>query len=247
MVVDVAVVTGGAGGLGQFIARELADHGLRVVIADTDQDAALELVGQLQARGNRATFIHTDAADVAAIEQLMAQVADLGLLRVLVNNAGGWLPGPQFPEAADWRRSIDLNLVMPMLAAELAVPLMSGSGGSIVNISSSGGLGPQPYGSPEYGAAKAGLIRFTTCVADWVDQHQIRVNCVVPHWIGLERAKRQFEELSDEEKLASGGLVDPGLVAATVVTLALDGRSAGRVVVVRAGREPYDIHPVDDG
>ena len=85
MVVDVAVVTGGAGGLGQFIARELADHGLRVVIADTDQDAALELVGQLQTRGSRATFIHTDASDAAAIEQLMAQVADLGLLRVLVN------------------------------------------------------------------------------------------------------------------------------------------------------------------
>jgi 3-oxoacyl-[acyl-carrier protein] reductase len=135
---------------------------------------------------------------------------------------------------------------MPMLAAQLAVPLMRGSGGSIVNISSSGGLGPQPYGSPEYGAAKAGLIRFTTCVADWVDQHHIRVNCVVPHWIGLERAKQQFQALSDEAKQASGGLVDAGLVATTVVTLALDGESAGRVVVVRAGRDPYDIDPADD-
>jgi len=246
MVVDVAVVTGGAGGLGQLIARELADHGLHVLIADTDQVAALDLVDHLQALGNQADFIHTDAADAAAIERLMAQVADLGWLRVLVNNAGGWLPGPQYPGSAEWRRSIDLNLVMPMLAAQLAVPLMRGSGGSIVNISSSGGLGPQPYGSPEYGAAKAGLIRFTTCVADWVDQHQIRVNCVVPHWIGLERAKQQFEALSDEGKQASGGLVDPGLVATTVVTLALDGESAGRVVVVRAGRDPYDVGPADD-
>ena len=99
MVVDVAVVTGGAGGLGQLIARELADHGLHVVIADTDQGAALELVAQLQARRNRATFIHTDAAEAAGIEQLMAQVADLGWLRVLVNNAGAGCPARSIPEA----------------------------------------------------------------------------------------------------------------------------------------------------
>ena len=60
----------------------------------------------------------------------MLQVADLGTLRVLVNNAGGWLPGPQYPEAREWRRSIDLNLVVPMLTTQLAVPLMTNAGGS---------------------------------------------------------------------------------------------------------------------
>lgn len=109
---------------------------------------------------------------------------------MLVNNAGGWLPGPQYPDGREWRRSVDLNLVMPMLAAQLAVPMMINSGGSIVNVSSSGGMGSRAYGSPEYGAAKAGLIRFTSCVADWADGHRIRVNCVVPHWIGLDRARR---------------------------------------------------------
>lgn len=241
--VDLAVVTGGAGGLGRLITHRLAACRLLVVIADTDQAAAVELVSVLQAGGHEAVFVHTDAADAAAIEQLMDRVTDLGRLRVLINSAGGWLPGEQYPHTTGWRRSIDLNLVMPMLTAQIALPLMSGSHGSIVNVSSSGGLGSQPYASPEYGAAKAGLIRFTACVANWVDQHQVRVNCVVPHWIGLERARQQFEQMSDEDKRASGGLVDPDLVAGTVATLALDDVSNGRVVVLRGDREPYDIDP----
>ena len=74
-------------------------------------------------------------------ERLMGQVAGLGRLRVLINNADEWLPGPQYPAAALWRPSIDLDLVAPMLAARLARPLMSTSGDSIVNVAASGGLG----------------------------------------------------------------------------------------------------------
>ena len=244
MDVDLAVVTGGAGGLGRFITQRLAEQGLCVLIADTDHAAATQLVTELQDRGRRAVFVNTDAAEAVAVEQLMTQAADLGTLRVLVNNAGGWLPGPQYPEAREWRRSVDLNLVMPMLAAQLAIPMMINSGGSIVNVSSSGAMGSGSYGSPEYGAAKAGLIRFTSCVADWADVYRIRVNCVVPHWIGLDRARREFEQLTDQEKQDSGGLVDPDLVADTVATLALDDGSVGRVVVIRADREPYDLDPV---
>jgi NAD(P)-dependent dehydrogenase (short-subunit alcohol dehydrogenase family) len=72
--------------------------------------------------------VDTDAADAEAVEQLMTQAADVGTLRVLVNNAGGWLPGPQYPERREWPRRVDLNLVMPMLAAQLAVPMMIGGG-----------------------------------------------------------------------------------------------------------------------
>jgi 3-oxoacyl-[acyl-carrier protein] reductase len=173
----------------------------------------------------------------------MTQAADLGTLRVLVNNADGWLPGPHSPEGREWRRSVDLNLVMPMLAAQLAVPMMINSGGSIVNVSSSGGMGSRAYSSPEYGAANAGVIRFTSSVANWADGHRIQVNCVVPHWIGLDRARHEFEQLTDQEKQNSGGLVEPDLVADTVVTLPLDGETAGRIVVIRADREPYDVDP----
>jgi hypothetical protein len=66
---------------------------------------------------------------------------------------------------------------------------------------------------------------------------------VVPHWIGLDRARQEFEQLTDQEKQDSGGLVEPDLVADTVVTLALDGESVGRIVVIRADRKPYDVDP----
>jgi NAD(P)-dependent dehydrogenase (short-subunit alcohol dehydrogenase family) len=258
----LAVVTGGAGGLGRLVSRALAARGLTVVVADTDAEAAARALDELRRQGRRGVFVETDASNAGSVRRLMAQVAGLGTLSVLVNNAGGWLPGPQYPgdsqDPADsaWRRSLDLNLVMPMLACQLALPLMtvahggthsSGehvpTGGGIVNVSSSGGWGAEPYGSPEYGAAKAGLIRFSTAVSDWADRFGVRVNCVVPHWIGLDRAVEQFNRLTEEEQRRSGGLVDPDVVAGTVATLALDQASNGRVVVLRSGRDPYDVDP----
>ena len=97
MDVDLAVVTGGAAGLGRLITQRLAERRLCVVIADTDHAATTQLVTELHHHGRGAVFVDTDAADAEAVERLMRQAADLGTLRVLVNNAGGWLPGPQYP------------------------------------------------------------------------------------------------------------------------------------------------------
>ena len=241
---SVAIVTGGAGGLGRLISTALAARDLLVVVADLDREAGTGLVAEIESRGGSAVFVATDAAEEAAITRMIEQAAALGDLAVLVNNAGGWLPGPQFPEpSALWRRSLALNLAMPMFATQLALPLMAGRGGSIVNLSSSGGWGSDAYGSPEYGAAKAGLIRFTTSLSDWADRYRVRVSCVVPHWIRLDRAVEELSRMTPAEQAASGGLVDPQLVADTVVALALDDTAAGRVVMLRAGHEPYAVDP----
>ena len=88
-----------------------------------------------------------------------------GAPTILVNNAGGGGHiEPHFPDAtpAQWGSTLDLNLRGPMLATQLALDGMrAAGGGAVVNISSTGGLGYRPYQSPEYGASKAGLIRFT--------------------------------------------------------------------------------------
>ena len=125
------------------------------------------------------------ASDADGVRSLVRQAAELGEVEVLINNAGGWLSGPQFPDGDHWFQSLDLNLRMPMLATQLCLPLMEAAGGgAVANIASSGGLEPIGYGSPEYAAAKAGLIRFTTAVRDAALRRKVRVSCVVPHWMG---------------------------------------------------------------
>jgi NAD(P)-dependent dehydrogenase (short-subunit alcohol dehydrogenase family) len=240
----VAIVTGGASGLGQFVTRRLCGTGAHVVVGDIDAIAGSRLVDTIEVEGGRATFVSTDASDANEVRSLVQQADELGELEILINNAGGWLPGPQFPDSDRWSQSLDLNLRMPMLATQLCLPLMeAGGGGAVVNVASSGGLEPVGYPSPEYAAAKAGLIRFTTAVRDAALRSKVRVSCIVPHWIGLDRAVREFEQMSPEQRADSGGLVAPETVADVVLQLSQDPQAAGRVVVLRPGHEPYDINP----
>jgi NAD(P)-dependent dehydrogenase (short-subunit alcohol dehydrogenase family) len=244
MEIERAVVTGGASGLGEVIARRLWDRGAHVVIVDRDQVAGSIVVDEQVAAERRATLFVADLSDEAAVRRVFERVAAVGPgpLSLLVNNAGGWIDGPQFPEGDDWHRSLDLNLRMPMLATQLALPLLA-TGGAVVNVASSGGWDSGPYGSPEYGAAKAGLIRFTTAVADFDERYGVRVGCVVPHWIGLPRAVAELQAMGPAARVASGGLVEPDVVADAVLALADDPSSAGRVVIVRPGHPPYAIDP----
>ena len=113
---------------------------------------------------------------------------------------------------------MELNLHTPMwLTQALREPLSRSPVGAVVSISSSAGLGTDAYGSPEYAAAKAGLIRFTTSVADW----PIRVACVVPGWIGLPRAFVEREAMPVD---ARPPLIPPARIAAGGAALALARR-----------------------
>jgi NAD(P)-dependent dehydrogenase (short-subunit alcohol dehydrogenase family) len=239
----VAIVTGGATGLGLVIARRLVGEGCSVVVADVDEGpwAAKEL-------GSGVAFVRTDVRVGADLERMIAVAVErFGGLDVLVNNAGGVSRGAQWPEASvlEWRATLDLNLFGPMLATQLALaPMRARGGGAVVNIASSAGLGLAPYDSPEYGAAKAGLIRFSSSVAGLREEMGVRVNCVVPHWIGLDRAHAELAAMSAAERAAAPAFVDPGDIAETVVWLAQDDSLAGRVVEMRGG-EPRRL--LEDG
>jgi NAD(P)-dependent dehydrogenase (short-subunit alcohol dehydrogenase family) len=230
----VAIVTGGAAGLGEFVVRRLVREGALVVVADVSE-------GALAAReaGSRVEFVRGDVRVGADIERAVAfAVERFGGLDVLVNNAGGISRGAQWPlaSALEWRATLDLNLTGPMLATQLALePMRARGGGAVVNIASSAGVEWTPYDSPEYGAAKAGLVRFTTCVGDLAEEMGVRVNCVVPHWIGLERAHAELAAMSADARAAAPPFVEPGDIADTVVWLASDETLAGRVVEMRGG------------
>jgi NAD(P)-dependent dehydrogenase (short-subunit alcohol dehydrogenase family) len=163
---------------------------------------------------------------------------DGGGPHVLINNAGGW-GAANYLEATpeQWSATLDLNLRGPMLATQLALePMRTAGGGVVVNIASTAGIGTDAYASPEYGAAKAGLIRFTTTLADLRERMNVRVNCIVPDWIATDRARGELAEMTAAERAAAGPLVPMADVAAAVIAFISDDELAGRVVLLRGGR-----------
>ena len=228
----VAVVTGGAGGLGEFIVSRLLAEGCQVVAADVEPGAwAAREDGSI-------AFCRADVRVAADVERMVGFAVDrFGGLDVLVNNAGGVSRGAQWPSASasEWRATLELNLLGPMLATQLALePMRARGGGAVVNIASSAGVEWTPYSSPEYGAAKAGLVRFTTAAGALSD---IRINCIVPGWIGLERAYEERAAMSEAERAAAGPFVEPAAIADAVVWLLRSDSLTGRVVEMPSGSE----------
>ena len=105
----------------------------------------------------------------------------------------------------------------------------------MVNIASSGGVGLGSHASPEYAAAKAGLIRFTAALGG-------RVNCVVPDWILTERAERELAEMSEAERAAAPEPIPMDAVADAVMRFVTDDSLEGRVIVLNGG-EPSRLLP----
>jgi NAD(P)-dependent dehydrogenase (short-subunit alcohol dehydrogenase family) len=244
----VAIVTGGAAGAGATMVSRLVDEGVAVVVADVDVAAGEAAVGALRERGGEASFVRADVRVDGDVEQMVGVAEERhGGVDILVNNAGGWGPTANFPYASalQWGAALDLNLRGPMLATQLVLePMKRRGGGAVVNVASTAGIGRAPYESPEYGAAKAGLIRFTTCMAYAREETGVRVNCVVPDWIATERAKGELAAMTAEQRAAEAPLVDPGELADAVVELIADDALCGRVVLLLRGEPRRMLDPV---
>jgi NAD(P)-dependent dehydrogenase (short-subunit alcohol dehydrogenase family) len=235
----IAVVTGGGAGLGRLLAVGLAAAGAGVLVADIDEEAAAGTADLVRQRGVRGRPVGCDVRDPAEAHRLIRLAVEEGGPHILVNNAGGWSPGGQYPDApADvWTATMQLNLLAPMLLSQLALaPMRDLGGGVVVNISSSGATGSSGYGSPEYGASKAGLIRFTSSLAGLEDSHHVRMTCVVPGWIGLDRAVAQMAALPADERAHARPLIPPDRVVEVVLELITGGRS-GTVIEMPGGEQ----------
>ena len=176
-----------------------------MVVADIDERAGRETVDAIEAGGGSASFVRADIAGEADVAQMLAFAREWrGAPQILVNNAGGGGHiEPHFPDPSpgQWGSTLDLNLRGPMLATQLALDGMrANGGGSVVNISSTGGLGYRPYQSPEYGASKAGLIRFTVTLSSLHSRMGVRVNCVVPDWIATDRAQIELAGMTARDR-----------------------------------------------
>jgi NAD(P)-dependent dehydrogenase (short-subunit alcohol dehydrogenase family) len=247
----IALVTGAAAGTGRAITERLVAEGAAVVLADIDAGGA----HIADALGDRAAFVRADVtseADVRAMVGFAAQT--FGGLDILVNNAGGGgldMVGPsreqpRFPDVGyeQWSRTLDLNLRGPMLAAQCALEQMRRrGGGAIVNIASVAGVGLFDYRAPEYATGKAGLIRFTACLAHLHGDLNVRVNCLAPDWIATERAQRELSLLSDEERQRRRQPIPLSVICDQVMELIRDDSLAGAITVIGPDHSAQRLAP----
>ncbi|MFF3201642.1 SDR family NAD(P)-dependent oxidoreductase [Streptomyces sp. NPDC002962] len=200
----VAVVTGGARGIGRGIATVLAAEGAAVAVWDLNTEGAEKTAAEIRAAGGTALAVGGDAADAAAVARSAARTRDeLGPVTILVNNAGttAYEPFTGISEAS-WDRMIGINLKGPFLVTQELVPDMLGAGwGRIVNISSSSAQTGAPA-MAHYAASKGGVIGLTRALAvEYIDKG-ITVNHVPPGFI--------------DTPLVRQGPVDVDAVAATM-------------------------------
>lgn len=235
----VAIVTGAAGGLGATYAQAIAREGGRVVVVDVvDAEGTAR---SIRGSGGQAMALQVDLTDESQVQGMVSRVAaEYGQIDILVNNAGG--AGQQAAESAiekidraHWDEIIAMNLTTTMLCIKHVAPHMKQQrSGKIVNVSSRAARGTAWFGqvTPEYIAAKIGVIGLTRQVAKELGPHGITVNCLVPSFtVSGPALKAAWDNMTDAERAHMleatplRRLPQPEELASVVVFLASDESS----------------------
>jgi len=239
----VAIVTGGAGGIGEGICRVLASRGAKVVVTHikVELENAKRVVNDIRASGGHALAIEADVTNEQEVKELVEKtIQEFAALHILVNCAGITIDATVVKfKKEDFEKVLAVNLTGPFLAMKAALPQMiSQKYGRIVSISSVAGLIGW-RGSSAYAASKAGLIALSKSVAREVARKGITVNVVVPGFInaGLMKGveKGFFEEQMKTVPMAKVGL--PEDIGAGIAFLASAGAGyiTGEVLRIDGG------------
>lgn len=193
LVDKVAVVTGGAAGIGRATVERFVEEGSRVVVADVDVDAGEALADSL---GDAVSFWRADVTDADQVQALVDfTVAHFGGLHVMFNNAGVASAMTRFlhDDLRDFSRVMDVNVLGVMLGCQRAARHMKEhGGGSIINCSSIGGM-TAGAGLTTYRAAKAAVIHLTRSIAIDIAPYNIRVNCIAPAHIRTDMTDSGYD------------------------------------------------------
>jgi NAD(P)-dependent dehydrogenase (short-subunit alcohol dehydrogenase family) len=242
---QVAVVTGGARGIGKGSAEAFAEAGARVCVLDLDETAGAAVVHDIDDGGGKATFIACDVTDWKRVKATFDRIAtEAGRIDVLVNCAGGFwkqLSVEDTPED-EWDKVIDLNLKSIFLCAKAVIPTFKRQGsGRIINIGSMAGVSALQMSSPPYSAAKAGVHSLTRVLALELGRHGVNVNAIAPGTTATERvvAVRSKEQ---RDMIGQGTLVGriaevPDMIGWVLFLAAPEsGYLTGQTLSVNGGR-----------
>ena len=241
----VAIVTGGASGIGHATAAALAECGAAVAINYHRNETGAELLRQqITANGGRAIVIQADVTKANEIEDLVHRTtAELGPVDVLVNNAGSLIERLKILEITEerWDQVIDLNLKSAFLCSKaVARSMIERKTGAIINLSSIAGRNGGALGSMHYATAKGGIITFTKGLAKELAPFNIRVNAVSPGVIDTP----YHEQFSTPEMMKNyvnaiplGRVGKADEVAKVIAFLASDAASyiAGETIEINGG------------
>ncbi|HHX45675.1 MAG TPA: glucose 1-dehydrogenase [Chloroflexi bacterium] len=233
-----AIVTGGGRGIGRAIVHRFAQEGARVVIAQRDATSGEATCAEIRGAGGQALFVPTDVARREDVERMVAEaVTAFGGVDILVNNAARTGENGPFLEVAPelWEEVIATNLTGVFHCSQAAARVMArAGGGSIINVSSTNGLIPQPR-CCAYGAAKGGVEILTRSMAIDLAPYHIRVNVIAPGPIQSRDADDAPARPSKATLLGRNGL--PHEVAAVAAFLASEESSfiTGERIAVDGG------------
>jgi len=244
---EVALVTGGASGIGRAIAGLLANEGASVGIVDVNEPEGRTVCDDIGRDGGRAVFLRADVTRSRECESAVQRiVSEWGRLDVLVNNAGVIRRASVLETSEEeWDRAMAVNVKSVFLFSRLAIPIMArGGGGAIVNIASAWGL-VGGRNAASYCASKAAVVNLTRAMALDHAVQNVRVNCVCPGDTDtpmLREEARQLGEpidrfLAESARRPLGRLGRPEEIAQAVLFLASDASSyvTGAALVVDGG------------
>lgn len=197
----VAVITGGASGIGEQGVRLFTNHGARVVIADIDAENGTRLAEEL---GRSATFVKTDVRDESDVKAALTNaVTTFGRLDYLWNNAGAATQSPPHIDKVPleaYERIMSISVRGVFLGMKFAAPIMKEQGsGSIVNTASVAGI-RAGFASHVYSAAKAAIIQMTRSVAMELGESSIRVNCICPSGVATSIFGKSDDQSDDAQE-----------------------------------------------
>lgn len=243
----VAVVTGGARGIGAAVAHRLAEDGMAVAVLDLDEKACGPVVDQIEAAGGRALAIGANVADEAEVGAAVDRIAEvLGAPTVLVNNAGIIRDNMLHKMSVDdWDAVMNVHLRGAFLMSRALQPYMrEAEWGRIVNLSSTSALGNR--GQANYSAAKAGVQGLTKTLAIELGRFNVTANAIAPGFIQTDMTAATAERIGlafDDfvtmaaQQIPVGRVGQPEDIAHTVSFLVSEGAGfvSGQVIYVAGG------------
>ncbi len=238
----VAIITGGANGIGRATASTFAREGAKVVVADMNEAAGQAVVDAIVATGGAASLARVNVTDPTEVQRMMENaVATYGRIDILINNAGITADARLVKmDLEQWQRVIEVNLKGVFLCGQAAARCMEmqESGGVILNAASVVALYGN-FGQSNYVATKAGVIGMTKAWARELGRKKIRVNAVAPGFIATDMMKTIPDKVmaTVQEKTPLGRLGDPQDIANAYLFLASDEAAfiTGAVVSVDGG------------